>query len=76
MGGGYVQVDESKRSVERLPQAARRVSEANQTPVRYLAPGHGQTKLGYLWTALSPGGHLPRSSFGKAIDYALSNWSL
>lgn len=36
MGGGYVQVDE--------------------TPIRYLAPGHGQTKIGYLWTALSPGG--------------------
>lgn len=36
MGGGYVQVDE--------------------TPIRYLAPGHGQTKLGYLWTAHAPGG--------------------
>jgi len=29
--------------------------QVDETPVRYLAPGHGQTKLGYLWTALSPG---------------------
>jgi transposase len=34
--GGYVQVDE--------------------TPIRYLAPGHGQTKLGYLWTCSAPRG--------------------
>jgi transposase len=33
---GYVQVDE--------------------TPVRYLSPGHGKTKLGYLWTCHRPGG--------------------
>lgn len=32
--GGYVQVDE--------------------TPIRYLAPGNGQTKLGYLWTTCRP----------------------
>jgi transposase len=36
MAGGYLQIDE--------------------TPIRYLSPGHGQTKLGYFWTALSPGG--------------------
>ena len=29
--------------------------QVDETPIRYLAPGHGQTKLGYLWTALSPG---------------------
>lgn len=34
--GGYVQVDE--------------------TPVRYLAPGHGSTKQGYLWTCGVPRG--------------------
>jgi transposase len=34
--GGYVQVDE--------------------TPIEYLAPGHGQTKQGYLWTCCQPGG--------------------
>jgi transposase len=36
MAGGYLQIDE--------------------TPIRYLSPGHGQTKLGYFWTVLSPGG--------------------
>ena len=30
--------------------------QIDETPIRYLAPGHGQTKLGYFWTALSPGG--------------------
>ena len=35
-GCGYVQVDE--------------------TPIRYLAPGHGTTKLGYLWTCGQPQG--------------------
>mgnify|MGYP006275095853 CR=1 FL=1 len=34
--GGYVQIDE--------------------TPIRYLAPGHGQTRQGYLWTCHKPGG--------------------
>ena len=33
---GYVQVDE--------------------TPIRYLSPGHGKTKLGYLWTCKAPKG--------------------
>jgi len=36
LASGYVQVDE--------------------TPIRYLAPGHGQTKLGYLWTCHRPRG--------------------
>ena len=36
LGHGYVQVDE--------------------TPIRYLAPGHGKTKLGYLWTCGVPRG--------------------
>ena len=36
MAGGYVQVDE--------------------TPIEYLAPGHGQTKQGYLWTCCQPSG--------------------
>lgn len=30
--------------------------QVDETPIRYLAPSHGQTKTGYLWTALSPGG--------------------
>jgi transposase len=36
MANGYVQVDE--------------------TPIRYLAPGHGKTRTGYFWTAHRPGG--------------------
>ena len=30
--------------------------QVDETPVAYLAPGHGQTKQGYLWTCLRPGG--------------------
>ena len=42
LGGGSVQVDES--------------SAARQTPIEYLVPGNGETKLGYLWTCSRPGG--------------------
>jgi transposase len=55
LAGGYVQVDEPERSGDSLPQAARRASAARQTPIRYLAPGHGATRLGYLWTFHRPG---------------------
>lgn len=30
--------------------------QIDETPVEYLAPGHGQTRQGYLWTAHRPGG--------------------
>ena len=30
--------------------------QIDETPVRYLVPGHGQTKKGYFWTACQPGG--------------------
>lgn len=30
--------------------------QVDETPVDYLAPGNGQTKQGYLWTAHRPGG--------------------
>jgi len=30
--------------------------QVDETPVAYLAPGHGQTKQGYLWTCHRPGG--------------------
>ena len=30
--------------------------QVDETPIQYLAPGHGQTKTGYLWTARRPGG--------------------
>jgi hypothetical protein len=31
-------------------------AQIDETPIRYLEPGHGQTKLGYLWTCHRPGG--------------------
>ena len=31
-------------------------AQVDETPVAYLAAGHGQTKQGYLWTACRPGG--------------------
>src|SRR5688572_20254215 len=30
--------------------------QIDETPVRYLAPGHGKTKTGYFWVAHRPGG--------------------
>ena len=30
--------------------------QVDETPVRYLEPGHGRTKLGYLWTCHAPRG--------------------
>jgi transposase len=30
--------------------------QVDETPVEYLSPGHGKTKLGYLWTYHCPGG--------------------
>ena len=30
--------------------------QVDETPIRYLAPGHGKTKLGYLWTYGAPRG--------------------
>jgi transposase len=30
--------------------------QVDETPIEYLEPGHGQTKLGYLWTCARPGG--------------------
>ncbi len=30
--------------------------QIDETPVRYLVPGHGKTKQGYLWTACRPQG--------------------
>ncbi|MEO6788639.1 MAG: IS66 family transposase [Chthoniobacteraceae bacterium] len=30
--------------------------QVDETPVAYLEPGNGQTKLGYLWTCARPGG--------------------
>jgi transposase len=30
--------------------------QIDETPIRYLAPGHGKTKTGYFWTMHRPGG--------------------
>ncbi len=30
--------------------------QMDETPIEYLAPGHGQTKQGYFWTGSRPGG--------------------
>jgi transposase len=30
--------------------------QVDETPVRYLEPGHGKTKIGYFWTTSCPGG--------------------
>jgi transposase len=30
--------------------------QIDETPIEYLVPGNGQTKLGYLWTCAQPGG--------------------
>lgn len=30
--------------------------QVDETPIKYLDPGHGQTKQGYLWTCSRPGG--------------------
>jgi transposase len=30
--------------------------QIDETPIEYLVPGNGQTKLGYLWTCARPGG--------------------
>jgi hypothetical protein len=30
--------------------------QVDETPISYLSPGHGQTKLGYLWTTCRPRG--------------------
>jgi len=30
--------------------------QVDETPIEYLAPGNGETKLGYLWTCTRPGG--------------------
>jgi transposase len=32
--------------------------QVDETPIRYLAPGHGETKLGYLWTCGVPRGEV------------------
>jgi hypothetical protein len=43
--------------------------QVDETPVAYLAPGHGQTKQGYLWTCNQPVGDvLYRWETSRAAD--------
>ena len=46
--------------------------QIDETPIRYLSPGHGQTKLGYFWTTLSPGGRCGLSLGDQAAGPAAS----
>lgn len=54
--------------------------QIDETPVEYLSPGHGETKLGYLWTCARPDGdtifHWQTSRAAKCLEAVLpSNWS-
>jgi transposase len=31
-------------------------AQIDETPIEYLVPGNGETKLGYMWTCAQPGG--------------------
>ena len=54
--------------------------QIDETPIEYLAPGHGETKLGYLWTCTRPGAdtifHWQTSRAAKCLDAVLpAEWS-
>jgi transposase len=54
--------------------------QIDETPIEYLAPGHGETKLGYLWTCTRPGAdtifHWQTSRAAKCLDAVLpAGWS-
>ena len=55
--------EEIRRSV-----MTKRYVQIDETPIRYLDPGHGKTRTGYLWTCRHPGGetvyawHLSRAA--------------
>jgi hypothetical protein len=46
--------------------------QIDETPIRYLAPGNGKTKLGYLWTCGAPRGdvifHWERSRAASCLE--------
>jgi hypothetical protein len=54
---------------------ARGYVQIDETPVRYLAPGHGKTKQGYFWAANRPGGevvyHWEISRAARCLDTVL-----
>jgi hypothetical protein len=49
--------------------------QIDETPVRYLSPGHGKTKQGYFWTTNRPGGevvyHWETSRAATCLDNVL-----
>jgi transposase len=49
--------------------------QVDETPLRFLAPGHGKTKTGYLWTTSRPGGdvvfHWETSRAASCLDNVL-----
>ena len=49
--------------------------QVDETPIDYLAPGHGQTKQGYLWTGSRPGGdvffHWATSRAAACLDHVV-----
>jgi transposase len=54
--------------------------QVDETPIEYLSPGNGETKLGYLWTCAKPGGdtifHWQTSRASKCLDAILpSTWT-
>jgi transposase len=54
--------------------------QIDETPIEYLSPGHGETKLGYLWTCARPGGdtifHWQTSRAAKCLEAVLpASWS-
>ena len=45
--------------------------QVDETPIKYLVPGNGKTKQGYLWTCHRPGGD---TIFDWQTHSALSSW--
>lgn len=45
--------------------------QIDETPVKYLAPGHGQTKQGYFWVVRGPGGSVYHWAGGRHHDHLL-----
>ena len=49
--------------------------QIDETPIRYLDPGHGKTRLGYLWTCHQPGGESVYSwHLSRAVPVLRQRW--
>ena len=53
LADGYVECDEPERSGDSQPYL---LKNCWQTEIKYLDPGHGKTRRGYLWVVHRPGG--------------------